>query len=188
MTLDFSALSHFSNDKALAFGFMTQREVWLLRTIAHSLDVPPKIVNIGAGAGTSGLAFVESRPDATVWTVDISEGGPLGGLQNERNAFEGTGLKLPYQILDDSKHAGKVWKNGLVDIVCIDGDHSYEGCKGDIEAWISRVSADGWMLFHDYGRDVWPQVVAAVNDTLAPTAFVEVLTVDTLSAWKYINE
>lgn len=36
-----------------------------------------------------------------------------------------------------------------VDVIFIDGDHSYEGCKADIDNWYPQMAKGGVMLFHD---------------------------------------
>lgn len=36
-----------------------------------------------------------------------------------------------------------------VDLLFIDGDHSYEGCLTDIRAWLGHVKSGGWVAFHD---------------------------------------
>lgn len=171
-----------------AFGFLREWEVLALQVAVRDvvyacLPGKPKIVNVGAGAGTSGLSIVEAGADPHfVWTVDICPGGPLGGLENERNAFKNAGsLVLPVQILGDSKVVGQTWKEGVLDLVFIDGDHSPEGIAGDITAWLPWVKRPGgWMLFHDYHSNNWPAVVEAVDRMLdfAPVAF----SVDTLHA------
>lgn len=38
---------------------------------------------------------------------------------------------------------------GPVDFVFIDGDHSYEGLRGDWEAWRKLVAPDGIIALHD---------------------------------------
>lgn len=37
-----------------------------------------------------------------------------------------------------------------LDFVFLDADHSYEGCKADIEGWSLKVKPDGWLGGHDY--------------------------------------
>ncbi len=39
------------------------------------------------------------------------------------------------------------------DLVFIDADHIYEGCKRDIEDWYPKVRSGGWLGGHDYGRE-----------------------------------
>ena len=45
----------------------------------------------------------------------------------------------------------------------IDGDHSYEGCKRDIDAWFPHMKKDGVLLFHDCDESS-PGVVQAVAE------------------------
>jgi hypothetical protein len=65
-----------------------------------------------------------------------------------------------------------------VDMVFIDGDHSYEGCAGDITGWIPHIKPGGVLAIHDYKKGeipphpngphpmVWEGVDAAVDDLL----------------------
>ena len=73
--------------------YLSHDEIDFIKDIANKpTKQSPVIVNIGAGAGTSGLAFAEARPNADLYTIDISPGGPLGGLEGERNAFDNSDL------------------------------------------------------------------------------------------------
>lgn len=184
--LDFSPITCYSYDLARAFGMQTPKEVFTLRVLAWSLGENPVIVNIGAGTGTSSLAFAESRRDAMIYTIDISDGGPLGGMQNEVNAFRDTndsGLALPTQIVGDSKEIGKNWKIPA-DLVFIDGDHSFDGCLGDIEAWRDHIKPGGILALHDYDRDVWPDVARAVELPGSMAGFTRLLHIDTVIAFR----
>ena len=153
-------------DLAKSFGYLEEDEVVFLQTVASLLPANPKIVNIGAGAGTSGLASVEERPDATVYTIDISPGGPLGGLEGERNAFANTGLKHPIQILGESHEVAKNWKNGKVDCIFIDDGHRMREVLGDILYWRTHLKKGGYMIIDDYGSPKWPAVKKAVDRLL----------------------
>lgn len=53
-----------------------------------------------------------------------------------------------------------------LDFVFIDADHSYEGCKADIEAWLPKLKPDGLLCGHDYGNEKFPLfgVDRAVNE------------------------
>jgi predicted O-methyltransferase YrrM len=167
-----------------AFGFLYPGELDALRELANGCN---RIVNIGAGAGTSGLALREGAGnDAQIWTIDICAGGPTGGLENERNAFDrpGEDWKLPEQILGDSKEIGESWQNGQVDFVFIDGDHSYLGCRGDILAWMKRVRSGGVIALHDYAQSPWGDVVRATDELLGECEVVAY--VDTLKAFRTV--
>ncbi len=41
----------------------------------------------------------------------------------------------------------------------IDGDHSYEGCKSDFNAWSPLIKSGGWMAFHDVDQPAVKQVI-----------------------------
>jgi ADP-heptose:LPS heptosyltransferase len=44
-----------------------------------------------------------------------------------------------------------------LDYVFIDADHSYEGCRDDIAAWLPKVRPGGLLGGHDYGRSAYPR-------------------------------
>jgi len=52
------------------------------------------------------------------------------------------------------------------DFVFLDADHSYEGCKADIEAWSPKVKPGGWLGGHDYQNPNFPKfgVTKAVDE------------------------
>lgn len=50
-----------------------------------------------------------------------------------------------------------------VDVLFIDGDHTYEGCKADIDSWYPHMAKHGVMLFHDCDATS-PGVVKAVHE------------------------
>lgn len=51
-------------------------------------------------------------------------------------------------IVGDSQHT-KYSQIGMVDVLFIDGDHSYQGCLADIENWYGNLAVNGHLLFHD---------------------------------------
>jgi hypothetical protein len=44
--------------------------------------------------------------------------------------------------------------DGSLDFVFIDADHSYEGCRADIEAWTPKVKPGGYLCGHDYDHPI----------------------------------
>jgi len=52
----------------------------------------------------------------------------------------------------DSPAAAVLCKNKYFDFVFIDGDHSYAGCRADIDAWKSKVKKGGFLCGHDITR------------------------------------
>lgn len=159
-------------DIADAFHYLTHEEVTGLKNLARMLPENPTVVVIGVGSGTSSVAVLEERNDLKLISVDIRIESPFGGLQNELNAIELTeGLSVDgrhEQIPGDSKEVGAMFE-GEVDMVFIDGDHSYEGCLGDFENWLPHIKYGGVVAFDDYGdnkdgTEKWPAVRKVVDE------------------------
>ena len=149
-------MSHTSESLQAAFKYLFPNEVPALKELARSLPINPVVINIGAGAGTSGLAFLESRPDLYLITIDIrAADSPLGCLAAEERVLKDAGLwgDRNRQIWSSSINAGWTWQytDDKVDMVFIDGEHSYEDCKGDIEAWLPNIKPGGIIAIHNYG-------------------------------------
>jgi hypothetical protein len=68
--------------------------------------------------------------------------------------------------------------DGYYDVVYIDGDHSYEGCLGDLRAWTSKVKETGFIYGHDYTESfAWIDVIRAVDDFLKENSEWELVAV-----------
>ncbi len=176
-------MSHTSESVRDWLKYLTRDELQELKRLAQLLPDNPVVVNIGAGGGTSGLAFMESRADLQLWTIDkTAESSPYGCLAGEQAVFESAGFwgdPRHTQIHGLSQDVGRVWDGPAVDLVFVDGDHTYEGCKGDIDAWEPQLKPGGLLAFHDYDRP-WAghEVELAVDERFGdtePLSYVESL-------------
>ena len=61
-----------------------------------------------------------------------------------------------------SDEACRQIEDGSLDYVFIDADHSYEGVRDDIDRWLPKVKAGGWIGGHDYEHPRFPGVSLAV--------------------------
>lgn len=66
-----------------------------------------------------------------------------------------------------------------LDLVFLDGDHTYTGVMHDVYAWIPKVRVGGWIGGHDYGAK-FPGVAKAVNQMLG-----DKVETDTNATWWY---
>lgn len=124
-----------------------------------------------------------SQYDAEIFLPEIADI-PVNGVYLEVGVHQGRSLWTAREaakksveiygvdILDDPKIKGTHFIQGdsktldfdkVIDVIFIDGDHSYEGCKADIENWYPRMKENGVMLFHDCD-DTSPGVVQAVKE------------------------
>lgn len=172
-----------------AFGFLYPAEVCLIQAIARGLPGKAVCVNIGAGVGTSALAMVEIRPDLQVFTIDISQGSPLGGLDNERNAFIQAEISpLPTQILGNSHEIHSKWftfGGGVaIDLLMIDGEHTEGGLTQDMDGWLPYLAPDGYVLYHDYSSQYWAGITKVIDAKMTPKQWRYILRADTLIAFQ----
>ncbi len=66
-------------------------------------------------------------------------------------------------IRGDSGVVSRDWAWGQIDVLFIDGDHSYFGCRIDIQGWYPYMRKGGVMLFHDCDESS-PGVMQAVAE------------------------
>lgn len=157
-----------------AYGYMQTPELDALEGVIETLEYPSVAVNIGAGFGTSGLAFIQSPKIAKLYTIDLfalmSENG-LGSLEFERGSFARFGYDRDpryMQINMDSIQVGKAWPYGKVDMIYLDGDHTFDHCHKDIEVWLPHIKQGGVFAFHDYHENNWMGVTQAIDELLLP--------------------
>lgn len=103
-------------------------------------------VGVDKGKSLSVARMVASK-DVYVCGVDL----------RDNPGVEGTEF---YQ--GNSQEIAKTFK-WVIDVLFIDGDHTYEGCKADIDSWYPLMSKNGVMLFHDCDATS-PGVVQAVAE------------------------
>lgn len=176
--------------------YLTENEIEALQTLADMLPPCPHVVNIGAGNGCSALALLLARDDLNLHTVDRqAESAPTGSLEAESETLARAGLgnsERHEQIEGDSKLIGSLWldmRRPLLDMVFVDGDHSYEGCKGDILEWLPHIKHNGIMALHDCEQELktWDGTWHAVNEVLVPR-YEKILHVDNLAAYRIVKE
>ncbi|MFC1631538.1 class I SAM-dependent methyltransferase [Candidatus Omnitrophota bacterium] len=145
------------------------RESKLLFQIARSLKNNAVIVEIGSFLGKTTCFIAEGIGNKQIqfltvdtWNNDKKPGGHKDVydeyLENTK-AYKGKFTPLrgySYDIV-------KTWpQQRKINFLFIDGDHSYEGMKRDIEDWLPLVKDKGIVCFHDY-RDA-PGVIKAVDE------------------------
>jgi predicted O-methyltransferase YrrM len=132
----------------------------LYRFCREILSLKPKIIlEIGtANGGTLFLFSKLSKPYSTLISIDFPEFPYIGGIDYKSKiffkSFASNSQKIKL-IRDDShkfstlKKVKKVLKNRKVDILFIDGDHTYKGVKKDFKMYGNLVRKNGIIAFHD---------------------------------------
>lgn len=120
---------------------------------------PGLVLEIGTFNG--GTMFVMSRlarPDATIISVDLP-GGKYGGGYSESHMRIIKRLPSSDQTLhllradshsvETREQVSHILGTGKLDLLFIDGDHTYNGVKADFEMYAPLVRSGGIVAFHD---------------------------------------
>ncbi len=125
-------------------------------------NIKPKvIVELGTHKGNSLFSMAQAVKDEKLKTelhaVDTWEGDPQAGYYEEdiyrnfnkitKKYYKDVNV-IPHKMLFDE--AVKNFKDNSIDILHIDGLHTYEAVKHDFETWLPKVKKDtGIIMFHD---------------------------------------
>ena len=110
-----------------------------------------RIVEVGNG-GLHSLGYLcdVARPGWAIYAVDPYEG------DGRFLEFMRTSLTHLENVIDRvafmrarSPEIARYFPDGSLDVVLIDGDHSYEATKADIVAWRRKVRPGGWLAGDD---------------------------------------
>ncbi len=120
---------------------------------------PDVLVEIGTAKGGTLLCWTALAHDtATIVSMDLPDGKFGGGYEKWRipffKAFRRAKQRLELLRLDshaaESVDALRTVLGGKpIDVLFIDGDHSYEGVKKDFESYAPLVRTGGIIAFHD---------------------------------------
>ena len=149
-------------------GWMWDEEIAFLIETASAFTNKITWVEIGTHIGKSLLAVGLSLPtNSTLFSVDISWGEATKEGQTAHNTVRNLISRRPdlkvIMCKCDSFEASEFLQDKSADVVFIDGDHSYEVVRKDIELWKHKVKPDGLLLGHDYHEN-HPGVIKAVNE------------------------
>jgi predicted O-methyltransferase YrrM len=151
-----------------------------LYSLARNAQTGP-FAEIGRFKGGSTFVFASALPEGIeLWSYDLHVAlgpGPAGRAARRRAAdaaLERYGLAHKVHLLvADSR---KVEPPGPLELLFIDGDHTYEGAKADFDRWGEFVGPHGHLLFHDavdaggYGN-AYPGIVRLLGEVEANAAW-----------------
>ncbi len=147
-------------------GWFESDEIERLRELTQKIPDNGIMVQIGVYRGKSVCALKDLilQKNLTVLAVDVFECNELGIFkdefeQNIKNFNLENNVKT---YMMTSVEASKYVSDKSVDLIFIDGDHTYDSVKLDIQSWEPKLKNDGIICGHDY--DTWYGVKLAADE------------------------
>lgn len=156
-------------------GWLLLEDISFLKGLARDLPIKGSYLEVGSWLGLSAITFAKQLKSsgnnkASIYCVDTWE-----GSSEHQNVSEIRQGVLFEKFLDNvrrlecddiimplkgkSVDIARIWNREKLDMVFVDGDHSYEGCLSDILSWLPHIKENGRMIGHDIN---WPGVKEAV--------------------------
>lgn len=137
--------------------FTQQIESEFVLALKKVAEITPKvIVEIGAFQGGTLALFTQVAPiNCRFLSIDIAFGTPQK-LAFRKFATRQQAVRCIRGNSSDIRVREKVKKwlgKSTIDVLFIDGDHSYQGVKADFENYSPMVRKGGLILFHDIVED-----------------------------------
>lgn len=133
-----------------------------------------KMIEIGSYMGESTMLFASTGIFSSIYSIDPHDGDEEF---NELFNYDWNFVISEYNkntrffdcithIKDFSYNVYNKFEDGSIDFIYIDGNHSYESIKQDLQLYLPKLKSNGIISGHDYFEGRWPETVTAINEMI----------------------
>jgi hypothetical protein len=121
------------------------------------------MAEIGVFQGTFSKDLLALLSPSRLYLMDLFQGPCMSGNQDGNHVIScdmdqsyvqlqefAKGHPEVTVVKGDSSTVLRTFPDNTFDMIYIDGDHSYQGCKKDLEAAYKVLKPNGWLMGHDY--------------------------------------
>ena len=123
---------------------------------------PPRMMEIGVRHGVATLALLQACKETGGHLTSLEISDEFATVARER--IEAAGLSDYWTLVMGNSNDHY---SGPLDLLWIDGDHSYEQCKRDVENHAPQVRSGGYVLMHDAWNVLEPGVPVVIDEMRA---------------------
>ena len=149
------------------YSITTEAERDCLARLAREVKPHGTILEVGTLYGGVTEVLAKNAPAAEVVTIDNfswhPETLPANTAASVMASLHSVGVKNFRIIEDDSREVGKRW-NDPIDLLWIDGGHSYEFVYSDLYNFGRHAEV---IALHDYNNPIWLSVRKAIEAFIA---------------------
>ena len=139
-------------------GYLHPHEGRFLYWLAGQIPIGGLALEVGSFMGKSGSFIAEGLPRSgqlvcvDTWANDAMPYDAPLDTYPEFLSNVAPYLDRIKPVRSQSEDLASRWDRPI-DMLFIDGDHSYEGCRRDCLSWMGFVRSGGWIAFHDSGQE-----------------------------------
>lgn len=150
--------------------YTTANELFVLYDLASGLKEQSNVLEIGSYIGASSIMIAKGlKKGSKLYCVDTWQNDAMTeGNWDTFTEFKKNTKSVESKIIcvrSNSNEASNV-VNEELDMIFIDGDHSYDGVKNDFDCWFHKLKTGGIIVFHDIEWAEGVQLV--VNENVKP--------------------
>ena len=173
ITQRFNSNKDYRGDVETSRNYMFLGFIELLTVLSNKLDKTDyTMIEIGSYMGESTMMFASTGLFSTIYSID-----PLDGYEefNEMHDYSWEFIRGEFTkntkyfdsivyLQDFSYNVVDKFENDSIDFIYIDGSHSEENVRRDLELYLPKLKKNGIIAGHDYLELVWPDLVNVVTD------------------------